>query len=60
MINRRNNPKLVLFLVKIISRKVTFSSNTFSASSTLLSNMADSSEQGVHDQLFDRYVPFPK
>ena len=51
---------LILFKVSIISKELEVSFNSFSASSTVLSNIAESSDLGVHDQRFDRCLPFPR
>lgn len=63
--NQRMDAKLTLFLlvlfkVRTLSGKLSFSSSSFSTSSTVLLNIAESSDQGVHDQVFDRCLPFPR
>lgn len=63
--NWKIDPKLALFLlilfkVRIISKKLAFLFNSFSASSIVLLSFAERSDQGVHDQAFDRCLPFPR
>lgn len=51
---------LLVFKVRKLSRKIVFSSSSFSTSSAVLLNIAETSDQGAHEQTFDRCLPFPR